>query len=290
MELVIRGNHMQEVEGVTASFPYILNPVSSAETRVPWHWHEEVEFTYVRRGALRVMISGRRAVFAPGEGFFLNANVLHAMEPADPAVEVLWDSHMLHPVLLGGHFFSVFQTKYLDPVLKSQKYDLVAFRGENPRQQELLRLLQQAAAPQEQMEREFRLRNLFSDIWLLLRKELADLEDRAGLPNHVNQARIQVMLSYIHQHYAEKLTLEQIAEAAIVSKRECLRCFQNCIQTTPFAYLLDYRVQMAERLLRTTRQSITEIARSTGFTDAAYFSKTFHALRGVSPREYRKQL
>ena len=57
MELIIRGNHMQEVEGVTASFPYVLNQVSSAETRVPWHWHEEVEFTYVRRGQLRVMIS-----------------------------------------------------------------------------------------------------------------------------------------------------------------------------------------------------------------------------------------
>ena len=289
MELIIRSNHMQEVEGITASFPYVLNRVSSMETRVPWHWHEEVEFTYVRSGSLRVTIAGRRQIFAQGEGLFLNSNVLHAMEPAEPAAEVLWDSHMFHSVLLGGHFLSIFPTQYLDPILKSRKFDLAPFRDESPRQHEILQLLRQAAVMQDQSEREFRIRNLFSDIWLLLRKELADLENCARLPKPVSQERIQIMLEYIHQHYAEKLTLDQIAGAALVSRRECLRCFQSCIQKTPFSYLLDYRVQMAERLLRSTHMSITEIAMETGFTDGAYFSKMFRTLRGVSPRAYRQQ-
>jgi len=114
------------------------------------------------------------------------------------------------------------------------------------------------------------------------------LEKHARLPKPISQERIQTMLEYIHQHYYEKLTLEQIAASAIISGRECLRCFQSCIHKTPFEYLLDYRVQVAERLLRTTDLPITEIALQTGFSDSAYFSRQFKELRKMSPSQYRK--
>lgn len=287
MELVIRGNRMQEVEGVTAEYPYVLNRADSSRMRVPWHWHEEVEFTLVRQGILRVTFSGKRFEFGEGEGFFLNTNILHTMESADGDQPVLWDSHMLHPMLLGGSYKSVFDQKYMAPILKNRKFELAEFRPGQQRQQEILELLERVAQAQGQIFAEFQTRNLFSEIWLLLLREMEDLEQHAELPKPVSQERIRIMLEYIHQHYAEKVTLEQIAGAALVSKRECLRCFQSCIEKTPFAYLLDYRVQMAEKLLRTTDRSMTEIAMDTGFSGSAYFSKTFRELRGMSPSQYR---
>jgi len=288
MELIIRSNHMQEVEGVTAEYPYVLNRVDSRHIFVPWHWHEEVEFSYVRSGTLHVTISGQHYFIGEGEGFFLNTNILHSMEAADPAQPVQWDSHMLHPSLLSGPQKSVFDRKYLAPVLQNKKYELVVFRGENETQREILRRMQQAADVQTQRFSEFQTRNLFSEIWLLLMEELEDLEKHARLPKPISQERIQIMLAYIHQHYREKLTLDEIAAAAMVSRRECLRCFQSCIQKTPFEYLLDYRIQMAEQLLRSTAMSITDIALDTGFSNSAYFSKVFRELRGISPSQYRK--
>ena len=288
MELIIGSNRMQEVEGVTAEYPYVLNRADSSQMRVPWHWHEEVEFSYVRQGVLSVTIAGHACQYRQGEGFFLNANILHAMEPANPGETVLWDSHMVHPVLLSGQYKSVFDKKYLSPVLKNKRFELASFTGETENQQEILDLLQQVSAVQEKPFSEFRTRNLFSEIWLRLLKEMEDLEYRASLPKPVSQERIQIMMDYIHQHYGEKITLEQIAASAAVSKRECLRCFQSCIQKAPFAYLLDYRVQVAERLLRTTDLPITEIAMQTGFSGSAYFSKIFKELRHVSPSQYRK--
>lgn len=287
MELIIGSDHMQDVADVTAQYPYALHPlVSSAETRVPWHWHEEVEFSLVRRGALQVTVAGRRQVLEEGDGMFLNANVLHAMGPADPAVETVWDSHMLHPVLLGGHYKSVFDSKYLSPVLKNKRCDLIVFRPDSDARRTLLGLLAKAAAVQDRPDSEFRTRNIFSDIWLLLMREAEALD----APPPVSQERIQLMLAYIQQHFREKLTLEQIAAAAAVSERECLRCFRSCIQTTPFTYLTDYRIQVAERLLRTTSLSVTEIALETGFSDGAYFSKLFRQARSVSPTQFRKNL
>ena len=91
VELVIRENQMQEVAGVTAEYPYVLNRANSSRMRVPWHWHEEVEFTLVRQGRLRVTISGKRFEFGEGEGFFLNTNILHTMESSDAAQPVCWD-------------------------------------------------------------------------------------------------------------------------------------------------------------------------------------------------------
>lgn len=290
MELVIRDNQMQEVEGVTAEYPYVLNRADSSLMRVPWHWHEEVEFSYVRSGRLQVTISGKRYVFNAGEGFFLNTNILHTMESADASQPVLWDSHMLHPMLLGGQYKSVFDVKYMAPVLKNKMFELAAFRPGQARQEQIISLLRQAADVQEGDFSEFKTRNLFSEIWLLLLEELKDLERHAGLQKPVSQERIQLMLTFIHQHYAEKLTLEQIAAAALIGKRECLRCFQSCIRKTPFAYLLDYRIQMAERLLRTTNRSVTEIALDTGFSGSAYFAKLFRELRGLSPSQYRAML
>lgn len=287
MELIIGSDHMQDVADVTAEYPYALHPlVSSAETRVPWHWHEEVEFSLVRRGALQVTVAGRRQVLEAGDGMFLNTNVLHAMAAADPDVETVWDSHMLHPVLLGGHYKSVFDSKYLSPVLKNKRCDLIVFRPDSGARQTLLALLAEAAEVQDQPDSEFRTRNIFSDIWLLLMKEA----EKQNAPPPVSQERIQLMLAYIQQHFREKLTLEQIAAAAAVSERECLRCFRSCIQTTPFSYLTDYRIQVAERLLRTTDRSVTEIALETGFADGAYFAKLFRQARSVSPSQYRKNL
>lgn len=287
MELIIGSDHMQDVADVTAEYPYALHPLlSSAETRVPWHWHEEVEFSLVRRGALQVTVAGRRQVLEAGDGMFLNTNVLHAMAAADPDVETVWDSHMLHPVLLGGHYKSVFDSKYLSPVLKNKRCDLIVFRPDSGARQTLLALLAEAAEVQDQPDSEFRTRNIFSDIWLLLMKEA----EKQTAPPPVSQERIQLMLTYIQQHFREKLTLEQIAAAAAVSERECLRCFRSCIQTTPFSYLTDYRIQVAERLLRTTDRSVTEIALETGFADGAYFAKLFRQARSVSPSQYRKNL
>ena len=288
MELIIGSNRMQEVEGVTAAYPYVLNRADSRQIHVPWHWHEEVEFSLIRQGRLRVTLSGQQYTVEPGEAFFLNANVLHAMEPADPAEPVVWDSHMLHPMLLGGFSKSVFDAKYVAPVLRNKRFDLIRFSGETQRQQTVLELLRQVSDVQEQEFREFRTRNLFSEIWLLLLQEMRELEQQAGVQRPVNQERIRMMLEFIHTHYREKLTLEQIAAAAIVSKRECLRCFQSCIGKTPFAYLLDYRLQTAEQLLRTTDKSVTEIALDTGFSGSAYFTKLFRELRQMTPSQYRK--
>jgi len=87
MKLNIQNNNMEEVAGISAQYPYVYRKVDGRETSVPWHWHEEVEFSYVLRGNLRVTLPGQSYIFQENQGFFINSNILHTMEPPMPRQE-----------------------------------------------------------------------------------------------------------------------------------------------------------------------------------------------------------
>lgn len=105
----------------------------------------------------------------------------------------------------------------------------------------------------------------------------------------VRQDRLRNMLSYIHRHFGEKVSLEEIAAAANISPREANRVFQKVTRQTPFEYLLHYRLIQARELLSRSDLSITEISSRCGFTDSAYMGKQFRKVCGMTPREYRQR-
>ena len=286
MRITVRENHMEEIEDIRPEFPYTCHHVEMKNTKVPWHWHEELEFDRVVTGEARLKTAGRELRFGPGEGYFTNANVLSALEGSRDAVI---KSHIFHPVLLTGHYHSVFETKYLDPVLHNKKVEIVEIRGETGPQREILSLLKKAETLWQQSDQEMRIRNVLSDLWLSLLDEIRNMKEEEAPVSLRDQERLLTMISYIQEHAPEKITLEQIAGAASVSTRECLRCFRKGINETPYEYLLEYRIGQAQRLLRQTQASVLEIANETGFSGSAYFAKIFKRATGRTPLEYRRQ-
>lgn len=283
MKLRIRTNYMEEVEGLHNEYPYAFHHVDLAQTMIPWHWHEALEFDYVVSGSVKVSTPGQTQTFSAGEGFFLNSNVLTAMVNGD---DCIIDSHLFHSVFLAGHFKSVFETKYLSPVLQNRNLELLPIRGQTEPERKLLQKLRQLSQLQTNPNVEFQTRNLLSEIWLLLLQVLESTQLKA-VPTK-NQDRMLTMMTFIQEHFAEKLTLEDIASSAAVSTRECLRCFRASIRQSPMEYLMDYRIQAACRLLEKTTLSITEIAMETGWGNSSYFSKMFRRACGKTPNEYRK--
>ena len=283
MKLRIRQNQMEEPEDLHNEYPYAYHHVDLRSTMVPWHWHEALEFDYVVAGSVKVSTAGQTQTFQKGEAFFINTNVLTSMvNDAD----CLLESHLFHPVLLGGHFKSVFESKYMNPVLHNKNLDLLPLRGQTPMQKQIIGHLRQLARLQQEPDVEFQTRSLLGQIWLLLLEELKNTQLQ-HTPTK-NQDRLLTMLAFIQEHYAQKLTLEDIADAAAVSTRECLRCFRTAIDRSPVEYLLDYRLQMAVKLLENTDLPVTEIAIRTGFGDSAYFAKMFRRTYDKTPMQHRK--
>lgn len=83
--------------------------------------------------------------------------------------------------------------------------------------------------------------------------------------------------------------VRKLAQLAGVSSGHLCHSMRRYYGTTATTFVADLRVRHAEVLLATTSVSVTEIARRSGFASLSYFSKSFQATQGVSPREFRKR-
>ena len=179
---------------------------------------------------------------------------------------------------MGGSADSVFWQKYLQPLLTDPTRPCAVLHREIPWQRQALEAMEQAyrAVVNEVPGYEFKARAALSEmIWQLV----THAPSARPIPKKAlrNADRIKRMLQYIQDHYAEDVSVDQIAASASISASECLRCFHDMIGTTPNQYLRDRRAQRAAELLCGTGLSVTEIAGQCGFQDGSY-------LRGRSGR------
>lgn len=92
---------------------------------------------------------------------------------------------------------------------------------------------------------------------------------------------------YIREHYAEDISLEQLADLCMMSPSHFIRSFSKYLNRTPHEYLLAYRLQQSKLLLITTNQTIETIADECGFNSASHFARAFRKSVGASPTEFR---
>lgn len=99
--------------------------------------------------------------------------------------------------------------------------------------------------------------------------------------------RIKSTIAYIDKHYADKLTLRQLAANAGLSQVSFSRLFKKITGTTPGHYITENRLNQCRTLLKDTDMLLADIAAETGFYDEAHFIRTFKESRGITPGEFR---
>lgn len=293
-EIRLSNNRQEMIEGMTPEFPYSVhycNMKNYIGHTVPWHWHEEVEFFYILKGTLVYTTNNNRYAVSEGTGGFVNSNVLHTETSVDSSNDVIFTAHKFSTLFLGGFLNSVFEQKYLKPVLNCHTLEFYRF-DQNTKEHRLVQALLKKAydvAKGEELFYEFKLREYFTEIWKTLYLENEELifskQPRALADNE----RIRDMLQFIHTHYTEKILLEDIASVACLSKRECTRCFKKNLQMSPMEYVIQYRILQAAAMLRETDESVVNVGMLNGFCTSSYFGKTFREYFGRTPQEYRKR-
>ena len=99
---------------------------------------------------------------------------------------------------------------------------------------------------------------------------------------------LQPLLEWMAAHVADDLTVDALAGRALMSPRTFARRFKAETGTTPYHWLTNQRVLLAERLLEESDDSIERIAVSVGFSNATAFRHHFTRLRGTTPQAYRR--
>jgi signal transduction histidine kinase/DNA-binding response OmpR family regulator len=113
------------------------------------------------------------------------------------------------------------------------------------------------------------------------------IERRRNLGTDTQRLIRQAMV-YIHKHYSEAVSRQDIAQHINISEDYLTFCFRQEMGTTPIRYLQRYRVKQAKRLLKDSSKTITEISMDVGFSDSGYFSRIFHRETGMSPEQFRR--
>jgi AraC family transcriptional regulator len=95
-------------------------------------------------------------------------------------------------------------------------------------------------------------------------------------------------VGYINANLASKLTLAEIAKVACISKSHFSRAFKISHGVSPWAYIIMARVERAKRMIRATREPLSQIASACGFADQAHLCNAFRRRVGVSPGIWRR--
>jgi AraC-like DNA-binding protein len=112
-------------------------------------------------------------------------------------------------------------------------------------------------------------------------------ERETATPATPSDSPLSVALRFISQHYADRITNEDLAKVCGLSVRAFERQFQAAYNTSPHDYIRQLRVRMSCGPLVFSRKSLAEIATGYGFADQSHFTKEFRRFMSETPRAYR---
>ncbi|ENM1018356.1 helix-turn-helix transcriptional regulator [Klebsiella variicola] len=121
----------------------------------------------------------------------------------------------------------------------------------------------------------------------VLRNGMEKSRNSEGILTRFTDTRINRVLSALHQEPAKKWRLNEMATIAGISRAGFSRKFKDTTGLTPLLYLTNWRMRLAGKSLRHTRESVKMIAFKLGYHSESTFSTAFKRVHGVAPRLYR---
>ena len=292
MPIILDRQLREQIPNNNNEFPitYFHDELATLPNRIgPLHWHPEPEIATATLAALDFQVGEEHILLEAGDSIFVNGSILHAIKQidgdvAEPMPNIVFSGNIIAPET------SIINQKYIKPILTGDSLPFVVFRSRNENHKEVNRLIReiyQALSERKECYEITVQRNLglifeyvFLNFNILPKSQASRIQITA-------QVRIQKMLSYIYENYADTVTLEDIANAANISKSEAGRCFNTYMNSSPIETLIQYRLQMAERLLNETNLTLHEICFECGFNSVNYFSRQFRKNYGHTPGNHR---
>ncbi len=233
--------------------------------------HAAVELAWVEAGSVRYRVGSRELVVGPGEVCLVPRGVEHATTFAEPAVAGALElsAEMLAELSdsLGRHALP----KEAGKVQVSERLLTLA------------RLVRAELAAKEDG-------HLMSVAALTEAMTILVLRGASPATKRTTSRdpRVSAVLDLIHSQYADPISIDDLARASGTSRFHMSRLFRDAVGQSPYQYLLRIRIERAAELLRSGKQSVTEVAFAVGFGDLGRFSRMFRALTGAAPGSFAK--
>lgn len=231
------------------------------------NWHDNLELQLCDGGRGWVFLDGRRVEFVPGKVVAVNPGVIH---------RTVTDGELCYSCLIFDSAFC--RNAGIDTgricFLEEPEDDSLRLAFEE------IRALY--ASPDASC-RTARLQRLALDLLICLKERHMG---EATVSRESGDGTVKNAIRYIREHYAEPLSLEDVAGGIYANKYVLSRQFKRATRQTVVEYIHTYRCLCAARLLESGCR-VSEAARSCGFSNLSFFSKTFRARMGCLPSKWK---
>ncbi|WP_199614112.1 helix-turn-helix domain-containing protein [Paenibacillus alkalitolerans] len=256
---------------------------------IPPHWHEHLEWMYIRRGSYRVQVDSLFEDVVEGDIVFVNSRRIHAAFPLGKQTELT--AIVFNEAVIRNSALDSTEKKYILPIINNECIVPAIFKAGGFAttciEESLIRLMREFEHKQDGYE-------LFVKAELLLclghvyRSAESGDERRKNRPER--EGAISPVLRHLTERFHEALTVDEAAQMCSLSPNYFCNLFKKTTGKTFIEYVNMLRIIEADRLLRETDCSINEVAYRVGFSNLTYFGRVFKKLKNVSPSDLRRQL
>lgn len=275
----------------TNAYPYaVYQWEGDGELPVPLHWHKETEIIFLKEGSFTFSINMKEYYKEAPALIFIGSGEIHSILIKKGMKEnaVVFDLGMLSFENYDG-----IQYKIIRPLIEGEISFPQIITKEDTVWEEAFPIYEKIFL--EAAKKEL---SAYLQVKAGLYELLACFYQEGYLKNigevsEKDSEKIDILkkvLTYIHENYAERLTVEEIASVAGMNAQYFCRYFKKNISKTVTEYINDIRISHAAQKLERTNDKIIDIAGQCGYDNVGYFIKRFRQCKGMSPSEYRKSI
>ena len=249
-------------------FPIRILIYRNNNYKFPQHWHEHTELHYIFKGECKLKYGDGEIELRGGDLAIINGNELHKgiggmcdyiciiVPPA-----FFEQNHAIFEKVARSEYISDVIEKIYESHIRRDAVDLLDIKG-----------------------------NMYFLISYLIRNFTTKTLGDNTYSVHVNKLnRVNEAIKYMSENYDNIITTRILADMSHLSEGYFCQIFKEVTGKTAMEYLNNMRIDKAEKMLKKTEMTITEIAFCCGFEDANYFSRTYKKIKGAAPQSARYQ-
>lgn len=255
---------------------------------VTTHWHEEAELTLITKGNCLYQIDLIDYEVKEGDLLFVPPLFLHSIS-RDTSEELFSETYVFHLNFLGGNSTDICSTRYLAPMMNQEFSMPCLITPEHPVYASLRKIFNQIASLYDEavIGYELALKSLFLQaVFLLLQYSEKTASPDTGTPSD----KLKNVLDYIEMHFAEPITVSDLAKLCYFSDYHFMRFFKKHMNMTCVEYINNLRLEKSVELFEQGNTSILDVSLSVGFHNLSYFHRAFKNKYHMTPLSFIKGL
>lgn len=269
-------------------FPFTIYPCTMPNgdfLQVPLHWHDTMELVFVKKGCGIIQVGVNTFRANAGEIYIFVPGTLHGIRPFSR--EVMEYENIIFDLELLGGADDICAERYFLP-LQSGRLALPTHICPTDEGYSLaVHCLHEAEETNrtQPIGYELAIKGAllrFLSILLGLHCEVSPIET-------ADTHRLKTILQFIGEESSHAISIQTATAVCGCSQSHFMRWFKKMTGQSFTAYRNDHRLQLAAELLRTTDDTILDIACRVGFENLSYFNRLFKRRYGMTPREYRSK-